>query len=249
MLSKLAVEDIMNADILDDYNQKKHWQCLSISQSHGSVPRRLRAVKLLSAQSQPESEQQLRASVQEKADRGDYPEAIALLNQLIECHRGSAIDYNNRGLMYFRNGQLLEAIADYNKALELNPRLDSAYNNRANCHAAQGNLAAALADYEMALDFNPGNLRAWINQGITFRELGLYDMALDNFEFALALGRRLKERIYAERGRTYHLRGDWNCAVADYHRALAQLPATAKYCRYKQQVEAWLNQLLNPISA
>ncbi|MGK7874959.1 MAG: tetratricopeptide repeat protein [Xenococcaceae cyanobacterium] len=243
-----AVEDTMDTYIYN-YNQRRHWHCLPVPQSCGSLPRRLRAVKSLSAQTQPESDRQLRASVQEKVDEGDYSAAIALINQLIERHPDSAVNYNNRGLMYFRNGQLSEAIADYNKALELNPRLDSAYNNRANCYVAQGNLVAALADYEIALDFNPGNIRARINQGITFRELGLYDLALENFDLALVLGRRLKGRIYAERGHTYHLRGDWNCAIADYHRALAQLPAKASLRRYKQQVEIWLNQLLNPIGA
>jgi tetratricopeptide (TPR) repeat protein len=195
------------------------------------------------------SERQLRALVLEESDRGDYPAAIALLDRLIEQHPDCAMDYNNRGLMYFQNGQYDEAIADYNKAIELNPRLDNAYNNRANYYAALGNLARAIADYETALDFNPGNLRAWINQGIAYRELGLYDLALDNFDLGLALGQRLRGRIYAERGRTYHLRGDWNCAIADYRRAIELLSATRSSQRYQQQVEAWLAQLLSPMTA
>ena len=206
-------------------------------------------VKLLPSQNQPKSAQQLRALVSKKASQGNYLGAIAVLNKLIQRLPQSAIDYNNRGLMYFRNGQFSEAIADYNRAIEINPRLDSAYNNRANCYAAQGDLAAALTDYEMALDFNPGNLRAWINQGITFRQLGLYDLALENFDLALVLGRRFEGRIYAERGQTYHLRGDWNCAIADYHRALVYLSDQAGVQFYKQQVETWLNDLLNPLSA
>ncbi|MBE9114559.1 tetratricopeptide repeat protein [Lusitaniella coriacea LEGE 07157] len=193
--------------------------------------------------------QHLRALVLEKSNQGDYPTAIALLTQLLEREPDNAVDYNNRGLMYFQNAQYPEALADYNKAIELNSRLDSAYNNRANCHAAQGNLAQAIADYQVALDFNPGNLRAWINQGVTYRELGLYDLALENFDLALVLGKRLQGRIYGERGRTYHLRGDWNCAVADYQRAMENLPATLSARRYLRQVETWFNQLLNPLSA
>lgn len=194
-------------------------------------------------------DRELRALVLEESDRGDYPAAIALLDCLIERYPESAADYNNRGLMHFNNGEYDNAIADYDRAIALNPRLDNAYNNRANCHAARGNLAGAIADYEIALDFNPTNIRAWINQGVTYRELGLYDLALDNFDLALVLGRRLRGRIYAERGRTYHLRGDWNCAIADYQRAIDLLSIGRSSRRYQQKVEVWLAQLLNPMTA
>ncbi|MGH2412381.1 MAG: tetratricopeptide repeat protein [Brasilonema sp.] len=202
-------------------------------------------LSLTCPQSRLDLDEQLRSLVKEKAQQKDYAAAIVLLNDLIERHPNSALDYNNRGLMYFYQGQLHAAMADLSYAIELNDQLDSAYNNRGNCYAAQGNWAAALADYETTLDLNPGNLRAWINQGITFRELGLYDLAIENFDLTLLLGRSFQARIYAERGRTYHLRGDWNCASADYHRALSQLPATEKFHAYREKVTAWLNELLN----
>ncbi|WP_013322557.1 tetratricopeptide repeat protein [Gloeothece verrucosa] len=192
-----------------------------------------------------ESEEKLRISVKQKAQEGDYSGAIALLDQLIESHPESAIDYNNRGLMYFWQGQFFQAIKDYNQAIELNKKLDQAYNNRANCYMAQGNWAEALTDYETAIDLNPANMKAWLNQGITLRELGLYDLALENFDLTLTISHRLQGRIYAERGYTYYLRGDWNCAIADYHRALSALPLTDKYRAYRQKVQEWLNQLIN----
>ncbi|MDY6785697.1 MAG: tetratricopeptide repeat protein [Cyanobacteriota bacterium] len=195
------------------------------------------------------AERQLRARVLEESNGGNYSAAIALLDQLIEDNPDSAIDYNNRGLMYFNSNRYDEAIADYNQAIALSPRLDNAYNNRANCQAARGNLAEAIADYEVALDFNPTNVRAWINQGVTYREIGLYDLALDNFDLALVLGRRLKGRIYAERGRTYHLRGDWNCAIADYRRSLELLGTGRSLRAYQQQVQVWLDELLSPMTA
>ena len=194
-------------------------------------------------------EQDLRDSVRLQVLNQNYEQAIILLTKLIDYNPHNAQDYNNRGLMRFKTGQYDQALEDYNQALCLNPRLDSAYNNRANYHAAQGDLAAAIADYDAALDFNPGNLRASINQAIAFRQLGLYDLALDNLDLALVLGRRLKGRIYLERGRTYHLRGDWNCAVADYNRALEQLPDTSNNLSYRQQVQSWLDELLQPMSA
>ena len=194
---------------------------------------------------------QLRRRAYVVAQQGNHQEAIDILSQLIACNPQSATDYNNRGLVYFQGGQLEAALSDYNTALQLNPRLASAYNNRANYYAAQGQLAAAIADYEKAIDFNPSNVRARINRGITLRDLGLYSRAVENFDLALRFG-QLEEHIYAERGRTYHLHGDWNCAIADYQRVLSQLlqsqPNRDKTSnRLRFQVENWLQELLTPL--
>ncbi|WP_265263738.1 tetratricopeptide repeat protein [Spirulina subsalsa] len=197
----------------------------------------------------PFFERYLRSLVLEHSNLGNYTMAIALLDELIACNPDSAMDYNNRGLMYFNCGEYDQALADYNQAIALNPRLDSAYNNRANCYIAQGQLADAIADYQIALDFNPANWRAWINQGITYRDMGLYDLAIENFDLVLVLGKRLKARSYGERGRTYHLRGDWNLAMGDYQRALESLSNTLPSRRYRKQIQQWLEELLNPMTA
>jgi tetratricopeptide (TPR) repeat protein len=193
----------------------------------------------------------VRSSAWAKAQQGDYTSAIALLNQLIDRHPYNAINYNNRGLVYFQSSQLNQALADYNTAIQLNPHLASAYNNRANYYAACGRLTAALTDYDKALDLNPNYVRAWINQGITLRDLGQYDQAIENFDIAGMLG-PLKGHIYAERGRAYHLWGEWNCAICDYRRALTQLPlkvalSSDSASRLRLQVETWLNHLLSPL--
>ncbi|WP_421657098.1 tetratricopeptide repeat protein [Leptothermofonsia sp. ETS-13] len=210
-----------------------------------------------------EQERLLSQQALNNARQGKYAEAIALLNKLIHCNPDSATHYNNRGLLHFQNNQFEEALADYDRALQLNPRLAKVYNNRANCYASLGFLAEAIADYETALDLDPSNIRAWINQGITFRDLEMYGQAIDNFDLALRFNQILQKpdeaitsvlegHIYAERGRTYHLAGDWNCAVADYRRALLilpepQLPAANVSHRLRSQVQNWLNDLLEPL--
>ena len=210
-------------------------------------PRLIPPVLSLSKSVSSTSEQQLKTCVKIKASEGDYSLAIAFLDQLIALRPDNAINYNNRGLMHFRNNQIIEALCDLSLALEINPNLDSAYNNRANCHAAQGDLAEAIADYDVALDLNPGNIRAWINQGIAFRESEIYDLALENFDIALIIGDSLHERIYSERGRSHHLQGDWNYAVADYQKALKLLADRPDLANYEQKVRAWLEQLLDPV--
>ncbi|MEC4984941.1 MAG: tetratricopeptide repeat protein [Oscillatoria sp. PMC 1068.18] len=199
-------------------------------------------------QEQRQSESDLQAKVREQVQQGKYAEAISVLSQLIARQPDNAAHYNNRGLLHFKNHQFMQALADYNQALELDPRLDSAYNNRANYYAAVGDLAAAIADYDQALDYNPANLRARINLAIAWRELGMYDLALESLDLALMLGQRYQGRICSERGRTYHLRGDWNCAIADYRRALCLLQMEQGSVLHSQRVQNWLNELLEPLS-
>jgi tetratricopeptide (TPR) repeat protein len=191
----------------------------------------------------------IRSCALKLAHQGDYIEAIALLNQLIDNHPLNAIDYNNRGLIYFQSGKYQQALDDYNIAIQLNPQLASVYNNRANCYAACGDLMAALDDYDQALDLNPHYGRAWINRGITLRDLGKYSEAIDNFEVALLFG-QLEANIWAERGRTYHIWGEWNCAIADYYRALKHIKSLdinevlANY-KLQLQLEHWLEELVS----
>ncbi|MGG6293503.1 tetratricopeptide repeat protein [Leptolyngbya sp. AN02str] len=186
-----------------------------------------------------------------EAQCGHYNTAIALFTEILTRNPLSARDYNNRGLVYFQSGRTDKAIADYNQALELNPSLDSAYNNRANYFASQGQYLEAVLDYDAALELNPDNVRAWINQGITFRDMQMYERAIESFDVAIGLG-CLQSHVYSERGRTHHLWGDWNCAIADYKRSLSylQLPnATAgNVARLLQQVETWMNDLLSPLA-
>lgn len=198
-------------------------------------------------------EESLRRQAKAKAAAGDYSAAIDILTAVIAIHPHNAINYNNRGLIYFKSGQDRKALADYTKALQLDPLLSEAYNNRANYYAAHKQPEMALRDYDQAIDLNPFNSRAWINRGITYRHLGLYDLSLDNLDFALRMG-RFEAQIYAERGRTYHQMGDWNCAIADYQSSLAKFrelnpPANSPEARQLRRVEAWLNDLLRPLLA
>jgi tetratricopeptide (TPR) repeat protein len=231
------------------YRSQKYWRSNASGMAKFNTANRHKrplACKL----SKTELDNRLRQAALSKAKQGQRADAINLFSQLIERNPDSANDYNNRGLVYFQNGEMQAALMDYNKALELNPRLDSAYNNRANYYAAQGQLLEAILDYDTAIDLNPGNIRAWINQGITFRDLQMYEQAIECFDLALHFG-RFEGHVYAERGRTYHLWGDWNCAIADYQRALGQLPESIEItnpsARLRFQVEDWMDDLLDPL--
>ncbi|PZV11110.1 MAG: hypothetical protein DCF22_15225 [Leptolyngbya sp.] len=213
--------------------------------------------------SQTEQETLLRQQALSDAQRGHYVEAIDLFTWLIDHNPGNVSSFNNRGLLYFQTGQFSQALTDYNQALHLNPRLAKVYNNRANCYVAMGDLEAAIVDYETSIDLNPIDIRARLNLGITFRDLEQYEAAIETFDLALQISQFLNTtdlvgvpaavdgHLYAERGRTYHLWGDWNYAIADYDRALSRLPLTGSKAdtsyRRRFQVNDWLDELLKPL--
>jgi len=182
--------------------------------------------------------------------QGNYPWARQLLTQLIERHPLRAAYYSNRGLVHLWCGDQQAALKDFNQAIDLAPDLDQAYNNRANCYAAMGCSVEALLDYDHAVELNPFNTRARINLGVTLRDLGHLDDALTCFDDAL-LFYQLAEHSYAERGRTYHLRGDWNCALADYHRCLdvaAKLEPSYSLEQLVQRVQGWMHELIPAVA-
>ncbi|MEB3231934.1 MAG: tetratricopeptide repeat protein [Leptolyngbyaceae bacterium] len=199
----------------------------------------------------PEHES-LRQIALSEAKVGNYDDAIALFDALLAENPLSATDYNNRGLVHFKCQHHAQALADYNMAIALDASLDSVYNNRANYYAHHGDLLGALLDYDMAIDLNPYNVRAWINQGITFRDLKMYGRALECLDVALSFG-TLQDHVFLERGRTYHLRGDWNCAIADYQRVITYVVEISSHLgereiRLLEQAENGIDELLAPLT-
>jgi tetratricopeptide (TPR) repeat protein len=192
------------------------------------------------------SDDRLSASAVRAVRQRQYGRALKLLNQLIQRHPDQANYYSNRGLLHLWQGNYTAALNDCDYAIKLEPNLDKAYNNRANCYVAMGLTVKALLDYERAVDLNPFNCRARINFALTLRNLGDFEAAVNCLDEAL-LFYKLTALIYAERGRTYHLRGDWNCAIADYLRARAAIDEDSASPQEKQlleRVQRWMEELI-----
>ncbi len=187
--------------------------------------------------------------------QGDYLTALALLQQLLS-YGAEAQDYSHRGCIYLKQGQPIEAIADFDRAIELaanpTPTLAETYLNRGDAVMMTGAYDDALHNYSEALLLNPQDVRLWINRGVVLRNLRLYPLAIQSFDQALRLG-SMGGHIYRERGRTYELTGDWNCACADYRRSidcfqqdLNRQPDfnTDSTQQLLDQVQAWLTALI-----
>ena len=63
--------------------------------------------------------------------------------------------YNNRGIIYSKQGNFTQAMSDYNKAIEINPEFAQAYNNRGLFIKPY----KACLIYNKAIEINPKNAR------------------------------------------------------------------------------------------
>lgn len=153
---------------------------------------------------------------------GEYELALNCLERLIDIEPKQAKHYSNRGIVHQYQRQWAAAIAAHNQALALDRTLESAYINRAKCYTAQGDWFSAINDYDRAIDINPTGISARILQGMLFRQIRAYEDAIVCFELGMAFEPG-HPRLYAERGRTHHLRGHWNWAMGDYRRAMELL--------------------------
>jgi len=98
----------------------------------------------------------------EKADAGDYQEAIKDYNKAIELNPKDAEAYYNRGLAKVKLGDYRGAIEDFNKAIEINPKIAEAYNNRGVAKGDLGDYRGEIEDYNKAIEINPKHTKSSI---------------------------------------------------------------------------------------
>lgn len=147
----------------------------------------------------------------------DDDHAIFDYTNRIELNINPVAAYNNRGLIYIRNGNYDQAIADFNKALELNPKLVDAYCNRGAAHVYKGNYEQAVQDSTKALKLDRRLVEAYSNRGIAHLHLLDYDQAIKDFSRVVKFDSQRAD-AYHNRAIAYHRKGKYSRAWADLHK-------------------------------
>lgn len=90
--------------------------------------------------------------------RGDYAEAVRLFTRALDdglSGPNRSIAFNNRGVVYIRQGQYGLAIENYNQAVRLKPDCALALRNRGRAYYALDQHSQAAADFTKDLDLGP----------------------------------------------------------------------------------------------
>ena len=114
--------------------------------------------------------------------KGQYKDAIACYNKVIEINPDYAAAYYNRGIAKSDLQDYHGAIEDYNKAIEINPDYVAAYYNRGNAKSDLQDYHGAIEDYNKAIEINPDFAFAYNNRGWAKYNLQDYHGAIKDYE-------------------------------------------------------------------
>lgn len=115
---------------------------------------------------------------------GRYNEAIYYLSRAIAISPDN-ITYENRGVIYSRQGRNDLALNDLNTSIAMEPTYFSVYVKRSWIYQTQHNYPAALADLAYAIQLEPYFADAYIERGMLWIQLGKMKEALDDFQKVL----------------------------------------------------------------
>jgi lipoprotein NlpI len=107
-----------------------------------------------------------------------------------------------------------------------------AYNSRGVAFKLQGDYKRALADYNAVLALEPANVNALINRAQLFGIMNDHDRAIQDADRILAKGGlndRGKGIIYSVRGESWHAKGGYDRAIADFSASIKFRPLAETY--------------------
>ncbi len=132
-----------------------------------------------------------------KAQQGDYQQAIADFDRLIQLNPKNYGAYYERGNISFTLGDYQQAIADYTHAINLEPNsYVIAYNKRGLARIELKEYQEAIVDFSQALQINPRDSESYQNRGNARCLLGDNQGAMEDYQKAAEL-RAEKETAYS----------------------------------------------------
>ena len=144
---------------------------------------------------------------------------MILLNDILKKSPHNANMHNDRGLVYYLQGDLPQALLDYNKAIELNPIIPFPYNNLGWAYYNQGKYSQAILEYNKAIAVAPIYARSYFNRALAYYHQGNYPQAISDFNKALDIDPEHSDTHY-NRGLVYYKQGKINQAISDFKKAI-----------------------------
>lgn len=121
------------------------------------------------------------------AQKGQFAQAIELIQRALKANPGHAGAYSNLGNAQLGLEHAEAALASYDRALKLTPKSPDLLFNRGNALKGLNRFSEALASYEAALALMPAHADALTNRGHVLQELARPQEALTSYESALAI--------------------------------------------------------------
>lgn len=155
--------------------------------------------------------------------------AIGLLFLSVSSvHAETAEEHFNRGLAFYNQGNFSQAISEYIKSAEINPNHAETHFNCGKAYSKQGNPTLAIFEYTKAIAINPNFAVAYYNRGCSYYDRGI-TKSFDESDCTRALSDFTKTieidpnyaMAYGNRAMMYYVKGEYDKAWADVHKAEA----------------------------
>jgi Tfp pilus assembly protein PilF/predicted AlkP superfamily phosphohydrolase/phosphomutase len=119
-------------------------------------------------------------------DRGELPQARALLERVLQVEPDAAEVRSTLGQVLEREGRIEEAKAEYTRAVDLDPDAALPRNSLGNLARRDGDLDAAESWYTRAIEADPYFMGAYNNLALVYQDRGRMEQARDLYARAAA---------------------------------------------------------------
>ncbi|NLS91140.1 MAG: tetratricopeptide repeat protein [Planctomycetaceae bacterium] len=180
--------------------------------------------------------------------QGNYCEAIAQFDAVLDVDPTHSRVYNDRGEAWYRQGEYEPALRDFDRAVELDPEHSVYYINRANARMGLARCVQAtrdsrlsecesvLRDLDEAIRLEPERADTLhLRATVLFDELGRFDEAFADYEAALKLNPELGGDWLG--GAIALKRGHFKEAIEQFDAVLETDPTRPRV--YFDRAEAW----------
>ncbi|MCP4561604.1 MAG: tetratricopeptide repeat protein [Bosea sp.] len=171
--------------------------------------------------------------------------AIEACGRLIASKRFSghelAVLLNDRGLLFYRNGDAERAVADYDAALAADPGLGTAWYNRGLARTKLSQLDRAIEDFGQAGKLVPDRAVIWHSRGVARFMMSAFAPAIEDFDRAIGLDPRMA-LAWGYRGAARLQLGDLKTGAADLSQAMRLDPKNVAFAALLKNAEAELQK-------
>jgi tetratricopeptide (TPR) repeat protein len=154
---------------------------------------------------------------------GDFPRAIASLDEAIRLDPADALAHNIRGNAWDEIGGFESALADYDAAIRLDPNNPILFHDRAIMWHRRGDLDKALIDLDRAIRFSFSDPNIYCDRGLIWYEKGSHMRAVADFNHAIKLDPDFGAACIS-RGLILHRSGAYNVSFSDLEKTIRVSP-------------------------
>ena len=138
------------------------------------------------------------APVYKLFSRGNYKEALSLLDNLTQNFPNNDLLYTLGGNCYSNLKEYELAISCYEEAIKINPNSADSFNNKANALENLRKFDEAIFCAKKAIQIKPDFALAFFNLGVNAMHLRLFDLSMESFDMAIQLQPNFEKYKFAK---------------------------------------------------